>query len=108
MKSLLKRIGPMILLAAISGPASAQQAPTAFEQPPFTLPDDVSVRRATIWSEGTRLSAHLIFAEGRGRQAAHDHHGVWLGWHHGAPSNRGREIREGRISCRHVRSPRLG
>jgi hypothetical protein len=46
MKSLLKRIGPMILLATISGPASAQQAPTPFEQPPFTLPEDVSVRKA--------------------------------------------------------------
>lgn len=64
MKSLLKRIGPMILLATISGPASAQQAPTPFKQPPFTLPDDVSVRKATIWSEGTRLSASLYSPKG--------------------------------------------
>jgi pimeloyl-ACP methyl ester carboxylesterase len=64
MKSLLKRIGPMILLATISSPASAQQAPTAFEQPPFTPPDDVSVRKATIWSEGTRLSASLYSPKG--------------------------------------------
>lgn len=64
MKSLLKRIGPMILLATISGPASARQAPTPFKQPPFTLPDDVSVRKATIWSEGTRLSASLYSPKG--------------------------------------------
>jgi hypothetical protein len=64
MKLRLQHIGPMAailaaMIGATSGPASAQQAPTQPEQAPFTLPDDVSVRKATIWSEGTRLAAYL-------------------------------------------------
>jgi dienelactone hydrolase len=60
MEALLKRLGSMaVMLAALFSPALAQQVWPQVEQSPFTLPDDVSVRKETIWSEGTRLAAYL-------------------------------------------------
>jgi uncharacterized protein len=61
----LMRLGPVtavlaVISALLSGSASAQETESVFErQPPFVLPDDVTVRKATIWSEGTRLAAYL-------------------------------------------------
>src|SRR3974390_83360 len=42
----------------------ARPVPTEVEVPPFTLPDDVSVRPATVWSDGTRLGAYLYAPKG--------------------------------------------
>jgi pimeloyl-ACP methyl ester carboxylesterase len=41
--------------------ASAQDAPLTERppEPPFTVPSDVSVRKTTIWSEGSRLAATI-------------------------------------------------
>lgn len=49
-----------------------------------------------------------LFTEDSGREASHDHHGLWLGRHDGARRRRGRRIRPSRISRRHVRLSRLG
>jgi pimeloyl-ACP methyl ester carboxylesterase len=51
-------VGAVILLVANIVPAMAQPVGRPAD-PPFTLPDDVEVRRQTIWSEGTRLAADL-------------------------------------------------
>lgn len=48
-----------VAVAAIVGSASAQQADHPADAAPFTLPDDVGVRRATIWSDGTRMAANI-------------------------------------------------
>ena len=48
-----------VILGGIFGAASAQDAQPAREPTPFSAPDDVSVRKATIWSEGTRLAADI-------------------------------------------------
>ena len=44
---------------AVLGSASAQQAAPPAERLSFSLPDDVDVRHATIWSEGTRMAANV-------------------------------------------------
>jgi len=48
-----------ILLAAIIGSASAQETRRPQEATPFSIPDSVNVRKAAIWSEGTRMAANL-------------------------------------------------
>src|ERR1700687_4399601 len=48
-----------VLLAAVAGSADTQQQTRAAEQPAFSLPDDIAVRHATIWSEGTRMAANI-------------------------------------------------
>lgn len=55
---------PVLMLAAMIGSASAQEPQRPLESAPFTLPDDVSVREATIWSEGTRMAANLYSPKG--------------------------------------------
>jgi len=44
----------VVLLTAGLAPASAQRADRPTD-PPFTLPDDVDVRKQTIWRDGIRL-----------------------------------------------------
>ena len=44
---------------AVLGSVSAQQAAPPAERLSFSLPDDVDVRHATIWSEGTRMAANV-------------------------------------------------
>ena len=53
----------VVLLTAGLAPASAQRADRPTD-PPFTLPDDVEVRKQTIWSDGIRLSADLYARKG--------------------------------------------
>jgi len=48
-----------IALAAMDAPSFAQKTPKRPEGGAFTVPDDVGVREATIWSEGTRMAANL-------------------------------------------------
>lgn len=54
----------VIVLAAILGSASAQETQPPQEATPFLVPDDVSVRKATIWSEGTRMAANIYSPKG--------------------------------------------
>ena len=50
----------LAIFASVLGLASAQQATPAAEHAVFSLPDDVGVRHATIWSEGTRMAANIF------------------------------------------------
>jgi uncharacterized protein len=50
--------------AAIFGSASAQETFRQQEPPPSFIPDDISVGRATIWSEGTRMAADIYSPKG--------------------------------------------
>jgi predicted dienelactone hydrolase len=50
-------------LAATFASASAQQIGRPAD-PPFTLPDDVDVRKVAIWSGGTRLAGDLYVRKG--------------------------------------------
>ena len=49
----------VITLAAVVTSSLAQEPSRAQEAAAFTVPDDVSERKATIWSDGTRMAAHL-------------------------------------------------
>jgi pimeloyl-ACP methyl ester carboxylesterase len=49
----------IVMLAAIMGSVSAQQTPLPRGPEQFSIPEDVSLREATIWSEGTRMAANL-------------------------------------------------
>ncbi len=51
------------VLAAAIGSTSAQETKRP-QEPAFSVPDDVSVRKATIWSEGTRMAANLYSPKG--------------------------------------------
>ncbi len=58
-------IAPMtVAFAAFIGSASAQQADHPADAAPFTLPSDVSVRKETIWSDGTRMAANIYAPKG--------------------------------------------
>src|SRR5258707_8850838 len=52
------------MLAAIFGSASAHETSRQQEPPPFLIPDDIGVRKATIWSEGTRMAADIYWPKG--------------------------------------------
>ena len=51
--------GIALALTAVIGSAAAQETQPPQEPGSFTLRDDVAVRKATIWSEGTRMAANL-------------------------------------------------
>jgi pimeloyl-ACP methyl ester carboxylesterase len=58
-------IAPIVVaVAAIMGSVSAQEAGRAAQAAPFAIPDDVSVGKETIWSEGTRMAANIYSPKG--------------------------------------------
>jgi hypothetical protein len=48
-----------IALAEMVTPSFAQETHRSQEGGAFAVPGDVSVRKATIWSDGTRMAANL-------------------------------------------------
>jgi len=63
--SLIRFTAPMMVaVAAIIGSASAQEAGRPAQAAPLAVPDDVSVRKETIWSEGTRMAANIYSPKG--------------------------------------------
>ena len=66
MRNTWPRLMALILaaLVAILGSAAAQQANPRLQPSPFSLPDEVSARKATIWSEGSRLAADIYVPKG--------------------------------------------
>jgi dipeptidyl aminopeptidase/acylaminoacyl peptidase len=52
------------ILATLIGAAFAQETPAQPSATAFVFPDDVSVRKETIWSDGTRLAANVLAAKG--------------------------------------------
>lgn len=57
-------IGMAAMPAAFFGSASAQETFRQQGPPPSFIPDDISVRKATIWSEGTRMAADIYSPKG--------------------------------------------
>lgn len=51
------------MVATAIGPAVAQKAPAAPEDASFSIPQDVGVREAAIWSDGTRMAARIYAAK---------------------------------------------
>jgi predicted acyl esterase len=52
-------VATIILSAGMVGSVLAQETRARYADPPFSLPDDITVRKATIWSEGTRIVANI-------------------------------------------------